>query len=89
MATTPLQGLPPVITQSLRRYLGYGWGDALILALVKRRHGVKLSHVCVDNLREGKDCTARCREHCVLKVLAPGGAIRYNQGEQHDKEMLS
>ena len=64
---TPLQTLPPLITQSLRRYLSYRWSNSLILSLIHRRHGVKLSHRCVDNLREGKDCTAYCIEHCVLK----------------------
>ena len=67
MEPTPLDLLPPVIAQSLRRYLSYHWGTSLILALVKRRHGVKLSHRCVDNLRNGTNCTERCREHCVLK----------------------
>lgn len=70
MEPTPLQTLPPVVTQSLRRYLSYHWGTSLILDLIKRRHGVKLSHRCVENLREGKACTARCIEHCVLKQLA-------------------
>ena len=64
---SPLRTLPPQIDQSLRRYLSYHWGTGLILDLVKRRHGVKLSHRCVENLRDGKDCTARCRENCILK----------------------
>ena len=67
MLSSPLRTLPPAVTQSLRRYLSYHWGTSLILDLIKRRHGVKLSHTCVENLREGKDCTARCRERCVLK----------------------
>lgn len=64
---TPLELLHPVVTQSIRRYLGYRWGTSLILDLVKRRHGVKLSHKCVEDLRDGRRCTARCMEHCVLK----------------------
>ena len=59
MGPTPLELLPPVIMQSLRRYLGYHWGDSLILSLIHRRHGVKLSHTCVDNLRSGRRCTCR------------------------------
>lgn len=68
MEPTPLDMLPPVVMQSLRRYLSYHWGTSLILDLIKRRHGVKLSHRCVENLRRGTPCTARCQEHCVLKV---------------------
>ncbi len=64
---TPLEQLPPVVTASLRRYLSYRWGNAIILDLIKRRHGVKLSHKCVDNLRRGTPCTERCAERCVLK----------------------
>ena len=64
---TPLQTLPPVIMQSLRRYLSYRWGNSIILDLIKRRHGVKLSHKCIDNLRFGRDCTPYCMERCVLK----------------------
>ena len=65
--TTPILMLPAPVILSLYRYLDYHWGDSIILALIKRRHGVKLSHTCVDNLREGKCCTAHCLEHCVLK----------------------
>lgn len=67
MALSPLRTLPPTVRQSLSRYLSYHWGDGLILDLIKRRHGVKLSRRCLENLRRGTDCTAYCREHCVLK----------------------
>ena len=31
---TPLEQLPPVVTASLRRYLSYRWGNAIILDLI-------------------------------------------------------
>ena len=49
------------------RYLSYGWGNSIIQSLIYRRHGVKLRHTCINNLRSGIPCTSHCLDHCVLK----------------------
>lgn len=57
----------PVIEQAVQRYIGYGWGNAIILDLIRFRFNVRLSSRCVNNLRNDSPCTKQCRENCWLK----------------------
>ena len=57
----------PLACESIRRWLGYHWGSALIQDLTRARFGLRLSRRCLDTLRNGAECSARCRESCPFK----------------------
>lgn len=59
--------IPFSIESSVRRYLSYGWGNSLIVSLVRRRFGARISSRCIDNLRKNTPCTPKCRENCVFR----------------------
>lgn len=59
--------IPAGIESSVRRYLSYNWGNSMIISLVRRRFGVRITSRCVETLRKGTFCTPKCREHCVFR----------------------
>ena len=59
--------MPPEVESSVRRYLSYGWGNSIIVSLVRQRFGARILSRCIDNLRKGLPCTPRCRENCVFQ----------------------
>ena len=59
--------MPPEVESSVRRYLSYGWGNSIIVSLVRRRFGARILSRCIDNLSKGLPCTPRCRENCVFQ----------------------
>ena len=59
--------MPPEVESSVRRYLSYGWGNSIIVSLVRRRFGARILSRCIDNLRKGLHCTPKCRENCVFQ----------------------
>ena len=59
--------MPPEVESSVRRYLSYGWGNSIIVSLVRRRFGARILSRCIDNLRKELPCTPRCRENCVFQ----------------------
>ena len=59
--------MPPEVESSVRRYLSYGWGNSIIVSLVRRRFGARILSRCIDNLRKGLPCTPKCRENCVFQ----------------------
>ena len=48
----------------IERYTAYGWKAALILELISRRYGRRLSHSCLAALRKGADCPRSCTLAC-------------------------
>lgn len=60
----PEEQMHPLVYQSLVRYIGYGWGDAIIQSLIRYRFNVKISHRCLKTFRCGEDCTAHCLSVC-------------------------
>lgn len=64
---TPEEMLHPMIMQSIRRYISYGWNNALIQDLIRFRFGVRLSGKCLQAIRSGTPCTEYCQSYCVLK----------------------
>ena len=63
----PEDVLHPLVTQSVRRYLSYRWGDAIIQGLIRYRLNVKLSVRCIDAMRSDAACGARCQSRCPFK----------------------
>lgn len=63
----PEERMHPLVYQSLVRYLGYRWGDALIQSLIRYRFGLRISHRCLEAFRKGDDCTPRCMESCPFR----------------------
>lgn len=63
----PEERMHPLVQQALRRYISYGWQNALILNLIRYRFNVRLSTQCLETFREGKSCTAYCESHCPWK----------------------
>ena len=63
----PEEQMHPLIYQTLVRYIGYGWGDAIIQSLIRYRFNVIISHHCLRTFREGGDCTAHCQSVCPWK----------------------
>lgn len=59
--------MPFAVADSVRRYLSYGWGNSIIVSLVRRRFGARISFRCIDNLRKELQCTPKCRENCVFR----------------------
>lgn len=59
--------IPFSIESSVRRYLSYGWGNSIIVSLVRRRFGARMSSRCVEMLRNNTSCTPKCRENCVFR----------------------
>ena len=62
----PDEKLHPKIVLDIRRYIGYGWGNAIIMDLVYFRYSVSLCARCVEHLRRGDECSRRCESHCVF-----------------------
>lgn len=48
----------------IRRGIGYGWKNSLIVDVVKRKFGVNVSSQCIRHFRTGKPCPGPCRERC-------------------------
>ena len=63
----PDEVLHPLVYQSLLRYVGYGWGNALIQSLLRYRFNVKISQRCLNTFRSGGDCTAQCQSLCPFR----------------------
>lgn len=59
--------MPPEVESSVRRYLSYGWGNSIIVSLVRRRFGARILSRCIDNLRKGLPRTPKCRENCIFR----------------------
>lgn len=59
--------IPFSIESSVRRYLSYGWGNSIIVSLVRRRFGARISSRCIDMLRKNTLCTPKCLENCVFR----------------------
>lgn len=64
---TQADRMPLEVESSVRRYLSYGWGNSIIVSLVRRRFGVRILSRCIDNMRKGLPCTPKCRENCVFR----------------------
>ena len=64
---TQADRMPLEVESSVRRYLSYGWGNSIIVSLVRRRFGVRILSRCIDNMRKGLLCTPKCRENCVFR----------------------
>lgn len=64
---SPDERLHPQIQQAIRRYIGYGWGNAIIQDLVRFRFNLRLSSKCLNTFREGGECTAHCQQNCSLR----------------------
>lgn len=59
--------MPFEVESSVRRYLSYGWGNSIIVSLVRRRFRARISSRCIDNMRKGLPCTPKCLENCVFR----------------------
>ncbi len=68
---TPGEQLPPLVVEDIARYFGYHWKPGLIVDIVYRRHGVRISKSCLRALAEGKPCPSRCAERCWAQGAAP------------------
>ena len=64
---TQTDRMPLEVESSVRRYLSYGWGNSIIISLVRRRFGARISSRCLNNMRKGLPCTPKCRENCVFR----------------------
>ena len=64
---TQTDSMPLEVERSVRRYLSYGWGNSIIVSLVRRRFGARISSRCIDSMRNGLPCTPKCRETCVFR----------------------
>ena len=64
---TQTDSMPVEVERSERRYLSYGWGNSIIVSLVRRRFGARISSRCIDSMRKGLPCTPKCRENCVFR----------------------
>ena len=64
---TQTDRMPLEVERSVRRYLSYGWGNSIIVRLVRRRFGARVSYRCIDSMRKGLPCTPKCRENCVFR----------------------
>ena len=54
----------------IERYLSYGWKPSLIRSMIFRRHGYRITHGCVEAIREGGACPRKCEEHCWIRRTA-------------------
>lgn len=61
---SPEERMHPLVYQTLLRYFSYHWGNALIQSLIRYRFGIRLSVRCLDALRNGERCGARCMDNC-------------------------
>ena len=57
----------PLVFQSVRRYIGYGWGNALIQDLLRFRFNVRISGRCLKTIREDASCSEHCRSVCPFR----------------------
>ena len=64
---TQTDSMPLEVESSVRRYLSYGWGNSIIVSLVRRRFGARISSRCIDSMCKGLPCTPKCRENCVFR----------------------
>ena len=64
---TQTDRMPLEVESSVRRYLSYGWGNSIIVSLVRRRFGARISSLCIDSMLKGLPCTPNCRENCVFR----------------------
>lgn len=44
--------LDPVVQADVRRFLSYGWKNRIVIALIRRKHGVELSSSTLNTLRQ-------------------------------------
>lgn len=65
---TPLYLLSGRVLRDIMRYLSYGWKTELIVSIIRRRYHSHLTGHCIDAIREGTPCPAKCREHCWLRL---------------------
>lgn len=56
------------VLRDVIRCLSYGWNDALIVSLIRRRHGSRITGRCVEAIRKDSPCPPKCREHCRLRL---------------------
>ncbi len=63
----PEENMHPLIYQSLLRYIGYGWGNALIQSLIRYRFNVRLSQRCLNTFRQNGNCSVRCQSQCPFR----------------------
>ena len=63
----PEENMHPLIYQSLLRYIGYGWGNALIQSLIRYRFNVRLSQRCLNTFRQNGVCTPHCQSSCPFR----------------------
>jgi|GEM_PF-3793173 len=56
------------VLRDVHRYLSYGWSDELIVSLIRRRHGSRITGRCVAAIRSGGLCPKKCRENCWLRL---------------------
>ena len=65
----PEEVMHPLIYQSLRRYIAYGWGNALIQSLIRYRFNVRISQRCLKTFREDGCCSAQCQSLCPFRKI--------------------
>ncbi len=62
--SSPRERLPLAIQRDIERYTASGWKPALILTLIHRRYGRRLSHQCLAALKKGGACPRGCTALC-------------------------
>lgn len=52
------------VVETIKKGVSYHWKDSIIVNLVKRKYGVKVTSRCVRHFRNDVPCPAACREKC-------------------------
>ena len=68
--STPRDRLPVYVQFDIERYLSYGWKPSLIQSMIYRRHAYRITHKCVEAIRENGDCPQKCGDHCWIRRVA-------------------
>ncbi len=63
----PEQRMHPLVYQSVKRYLGYRWGNAIIQDLLRFRFGLKISVRCLKTIREDGACSIQSQSLCPFR----------------------
>ena len=52
------------VVETIKKGISYDWKDSIIVNLVKRKYGVKVTSQCVRHFRSAVPCPASCRVKC-------------------------
>jgi len=61
--------MDPRILGIVRNHLGHNWKSGFIVKLIHGRFDAPIGVKCVNNVRDGKDCSPKCAASCPIKAV--------------------